>query len=467
MTDVPSDSTGAPTPDSIDPSTTPESASPTGFPDEYSPALTPKPNKGRYVAIAAIVAALGGGAAIVATSSNDTASVSAGTPIGAVESMISLMGEGRVTDLIRSEFPWMDDFGGIDDTTFSTAGLEDGKIDGLTLEGIDLQYDVEEVGDTLAIVSITGGSFRAGVDVSKLPDEYRAALPAGAVGISYKDDFPVAVIASQMCPAGSSGQCDPSVLKLVTVDNGAGWRVSWMHTGIFLSTDATLDPGSEGGASSPEAMTDAIEAAILSGDPNAAIDLLDPQEFSWARDFRFEYDQNTTDDALALTIDATIQDQDSTSAWMHIDRFEATGSENGQPKSATFDGDCLFEDGDRQGCISDLRELDLGPLSSFSVVLNQIADEGLTFGLVNREGRWFLSLARTIEPLTPALEAASREFEDLIEDCKTQAAADGPPTSPECALFGMGPLGFLQGMTASVGSSESYSEEASLTESSY
>lgn len=406
----------------------------------------PKPSGLRYAAVAAIVALLAGGAYLVTASDGTSADLNAGSPVEAVEAMIEVIGDGRIIDLMRNEFPWMDEFGSVDETALDSTGLEDGRIGGLVLEGKDLTYDVREIDDQIAIVSITGGSFHAGVKVSELPESIRSTIPGPAAGISYEDDFPVPMIAAGMCQ-GVKGSCDPSAIQIVTVDDGDGWRASMMHTILYLTTDAVLQPRSAGGAASPEDMEAAMEQAIESGDPNRFLDLLDPAEFSWARDFEFDFDDDTV---VSIDLQMSVRDKDSSTAMLHLDRFEGVSKEKDlftgevTKERGSFDGDCFYEDSEVSGCLSQLQSVELDGFEAFRPVLDLLATEGINLGLVERSGAWYLSMSQTLEPFTPALEAAGREFQRLAEDCQEviRGSDQGELRSlpEECAFFAGGLL---------------------------
>lgn len=404
---------------------------PTMTTDAPPPPPPARPAMGRYV-IGALVVALGAGAAWIATRGGSDATVLAGSPTQAVDNMIKIVGEGRIVDLIRGEFPWIAELGAIDEAALSAGGLPEGRISGITLAGDNLTYEVEEVGSELAIVTITDGSLTVGLDSSQLPPALAAAVPGGLPPTKVEQTLEIPAITASMCATYDvPGQSCPGI-SLVTVNEGGEWRVSWMHTFFHLSGQGTLQPREANGASSPEDLEDRIETAIDANDPNRFFDLLDPHEFSWLSDF--ELDMDSEGDPPSLDLMFEVLEETATDARLKLagfdlrtielagsfdpDTFEFSTSD--EEVLTTFDGDCVSRADRDPVCLSDLASKDLGPFeSALRPLFDLLANDGIMFGAVNRDGLWYLSVKETLEPYAPALQSAAQELQSVLETCRS------------------------------------------------
>lgn len=447
-----------------------------------TPVVVPKPSMARYGVIGAVVLALGAGAVYVATSGGGSAAtVHAGSPTAAVESMLSVIGDGRIVDLLRGEFPWMSSVGDIDEAALAAGGLPGGRISGMSLNGEGLTYEVEEIGDELAIVSFTGGSLHFSLDASQLPAAFAGALPPGMPETKIEQTLPIAGLEAGMCASFDETDRSCPGIEVVTVKDAGGWRVSLMHTFMHLSGAGTLEPRNPSGAISAADIEDRIETAIDANDPNAFFDLLDPEEFSWVSDFRIDTD-SADEPSASVDLQFEVEDETADSAYLHLTGFEARSMETSfgelnpdtfefeevtKEKLTTFDGDCVVEDGGEPTCLSDLASMDLGPFETAArPIVDALVADGIRLGVVQRDGLWYLSVATTFEPYAPALKAAADEFGTIAQECKDAFTGFDPNTydgssdpfadvPPVCQALMFGPLGMLGGMSSGIDTSGS------------
>lgn len=405
------------------PITPPPPSDPPFAPPMDEPVPPPRPSRpsiSRYAVIGVVVVALAAGAVFVSQRSGSS-SVFAASPTEAVENMISVVGEGRLVDIFRAEYPWLSAAGSFDQATLEANGLPEGRITGFSLKAEDLTYEVEEVGTELAIVTVLDGSITYTVAFDELPPQLRPLLPPGLPTTRLEQTLSLSLLKEMAC-SGASECPEPSV---VTVRDEQGWRVSWMHTAMHLSGAGELQPREASGAVEPEGFEPRLEAAIESRDPNRIFDLLDPAEFPWLTDFRFPKPEPSEPGAWEGEHDLEFEvvAQDDQRASIQLAGFHVISPDGSR---TSFDGECLIEDGTPAGCLGMLAELDLGPFKPFEPLVDRISEDGIRFGAVRRDGLWYLSAGETLAPYADLLEDASAQMADLYEDCRGSIQNLGP-----------------------------------------
>jgi hypothetical protein len=399
--------------------------------DVAPPPLAPMPSKSpaaRYGIIAVIVLALAAGGIYVATKGSP-ATINASSPSEAVENMVSVAGQGRIVEVLRSEFPWIEEVGNVDQQALDAAGLRDGRIDGISLTGNGLGFAETSVGEDLAIVQITSGSFTYRIDTGKMPAAFKSQLPPGLPQTAFEQTIEVPAVNTAMCSSFTETDRECPGLSVVTVKDDDGWRVSWMHTFMHMSGAGELEPRNPNGAISAADLEDRLENAITDQDANAFFDLLDPEEFGWLSDFRLDMEEPpSTPPSVDLRFEVLEEAGDS--AILRLAGFEATKTEQiylggtfeltEVEKTVVFDGDCISETGGSQPtCLSDLPQQELGPFESARPLLDQLAADGIRLGAVQRDGLWYLSLRSTLAPYSGALEQFGTELGELAQRCQS------------------------------------------------
>ncbi len=183
---------------------------------------------------------------------------------------------------------------------------------GKALGGIDLRlsglrYEVTELGDDVAKVTVTGGAIRYDVTRSRLGRQVNRVIeretasdgsddvdePAPKPEARYTGSVPVEDLAppSEGGPAGSP--------FLMAVKHGGGWYVSPMYTAAEYLVRAQDLPASrfkgvepaEPTADSPEAAARALAKALAKVDTDAAVDQLSGAELLVLRSYRQALDE--------------------------------------------------------------------------------------------------------------------------------------------------------------------------------
>ncbi|HEU5151641.1 MAG TPA: hypothetical protein VFU19_14160 [Iamia sp.] len=152
--------------------------------------------------------------------------------------------------------------------------------DDATLGGVDIgltgtRYEVDELGDGIARVTVTAGSARVDVTRDALGELTAAVVDAAS---DDDEDARATVDAADLVTEGEDGEIEPFV---VTVKRGGGWYVSPLHTaaqylvdGLGLADPDLPAPDPGDGAEDPEAAVRDLLLAAGELDGDATADLV-------------------------------------------------------------------------------------------------------------------------------------------------------------------------------------------------
>jgi hypothetical protein len=307
---------------------------------------------------------------------------------------------------------------------------------GLELDIEGLELSTEELGDSVAKVTATGGTASATVDPADATAPVRAAVSGDLDGTTQTASIADMVVE----PDGGGAPIEPFVM---TVERNGRWYVSPTYTAMeylrlyfdLPAGDFDSEPSSDdNGAESPEAVVEQAVAAAEALDVDAAIDLLPPSEGGAAYAYRDalhalvaraggtqEIRQDFALDVGELLL--TTERQGDT-ARVSIDGSNGSVSWSGEDRYCTYDeeyGDSCYDEPVHEtlsweqdsscgsysyatgkdgwgGCLADTSSEQLGPLA---VAQSDIGSPYVV--TVEEGGRWYLSPVSTIADISTAV----------------------------------------------------------------
>lgn len=292
------------------------------------------------------------------------------------------------------------------------------SLDGYTLEVDGLTTATEQITDDIAVVELTGGTYRASIDLQSL-------LPAQFD--QFKEMFGGDI---DTTPSASGDIARDRPLRLATTRDGDGWHVSLFYSiAEAARLDAELpapDPGTRiaaKGADTPEAAVRQLVDAAAVMDWRRVIELTSPTEMAVLHDYgalllreapaqtsepvvkigRLEFERQDARHATVLTPTAiafTIDDADAGPTEVSVERvspgcWHALVRTAG--KTTTDERACASEGfGELVEQLTAEQKAELTRLETYIGVATHQVD-----------GRWYVSPARTIGRLAPASALAT------------------------------------------------------------
>lgn len=323
------------------------------------------------------------------------------------------------------------------------------------LGGVDialsgLRYDVDELGDGVAKVTVSGG---ADVTVTRdeLGDQTDAVIErqAEADGEEADSRFEGELEDSDLVVTDDDGdEVDPFV---VTVRRDGGWYVSPLHTAAqygveALGLDSPSFPPSEDGeaAEDPEAAVRALLEAAGAADGAATGGLVGGETGEAARSYSGaleglvgELGEDT--EAEVTELETEVSEREAGGQRVTITRLEGTltytdEDEGEQVAQVVWDGRCLDvteEDSDAEGdtMSEDEEELDVGS-SHFCLTdgWERVGIDSLSVVAVEEEGGW------RIDPLATLTDYAAEVVPELGEDTILRLVDHPELAEPTAAL---------------------------------
>jgi hypothetical protein len=386
--------------------------------EPYGLAPAPKPKgHGRLIGLsAAAVIILGGGAATYVAVSSSSSSGGASDPKAAVQTLVNDLNNadllGVLDDLPPAERvavgkPLQQTFAELKRSGIVRQDASLSHVDGVTLRLSGLTYgSTITVNDHVRIVQLTGGTFTANADASKLPltrDFVHAiapnGLPAsnGAVTVNLAD------------------RARRHPIRIATQRVGDTWYPSLLYTiADNVTTSAGLQAPSASdripaqGAASPDEAVRTLVNALLAGDLSKAIGVLSPDELAALHDYGKLIIDRVRYPAPAVTIKTlTFTDtQNSTGVGVALKSLDLVV--NGQEFAVTVNGSCfdITAQGQSQHlCAQDIVHQILG--SGLGGPLTAGQQQALTdlfsgiknlYGMQTTEvgGQWYVNPVRSI-----------------------------------------------------------------------
>ena len=300
------------------------------------------------------------------------------------------------------------------------------KIAGLDIEISGYGLEVEEVADTVANVTLSGGSVRGGYQLAELP-----------LGSFIVDN----VFDGQVPGDGASvSEDNEESITLTTVKDGGGWHVSLWYSVAENAREAAGLPapafgnGVEAvGADSPEAAVEEFVGAIGDLDVRRMIALTPPDEMAALHDYAPLFLDDAEDaiaelkDTYGIELSITPTDLgvtgDGDRRLVSVGGFTAEGSVDGQDFELTVDGDCVSYDvaGERDElCTADALEQAGADLpESLTTFLDALAAQPQGIRVVQVDGEWFVS------PIGTAGDGLLSVLRSLDADLLQDLVADG------------------------------------------
>ncbi|HEX7133654.1 MAG TPA: hypothetical protein VF228_13850, partial [Iamia sp.] len=302
-----------------------------------------------------------------------------------------------------------------------------------TFGGVDIgltgtRYDVDELGDGIARVTITGGSARVDVDRDGLGDLTEAVVDATT---DDEDDGSARLDASDLTVEGDDGAVEPFV---VTVERDGGWYVSPLHTAAQYLVDGlglagpdlpAPDPGD--GADDPEAAVRDLLLAAGDVDGDATGDLVAGPTGTALRAYRGALEEwvgTEAEDVSAEieTLETEVSDREGGGQRVVVTALEGTVTwtdpDEGEETTSTvsWDGTCLDiteaagEDGESLESGDDVEE---GSVEDSDFCLtdgwSKVGVEDLAVVAVEEGGTW------RIDPLATVGDYAAAIVPELTE----------------------------------------------------
>lgn len=400
------------------------------------PSYAAPPTRGRGVAFVgiavAVVLALAAGAFAVATMA---AAGGAPSPEAAVEDLFEALADedvlGVLDTLAPAErelyLPFIEDLVvELQRLEVLSGDLELGDIPGFELEVDGLEVESSELGDGVALVSVTGGSITGMADP--------AAMPLGPFLRELADEsgFSDAEPTTETDAIAADGP-----VEIMAIDDD-GWHVS-LHYSIAeqarKAAGADLPDFGNGvepeGGETPEAALQELVQAAVDLDARRLVSLMPPGEMSALHDYAPLFLDEAEEAVTALRSDVsydisidqldTSTDRDGNRATVTISGFEASGEIADVGFDLGFDGTCLRGSADGEDVELCPEEEGIeGPSSDFA---SDLLDAGLGVELVERDGAWYVSPTRSMFEVTLAvvravdradLEDPERFLEDIV-----------------------------------------------------
>jgi len=273
---------------------------------------------------------------------------------------------------------------------------DEGLSDAAQVDFEGLEFDVDELGDHEARVTLVAGTYTASWVPERLPERLRS-------------------IAEDSDAESGSGDVIEDLfegdgLRVTTVEDGGRWYVSLVATiADYVHRDAVDAAESEGydlaepdydlvdddlgdpiTGEDPEDVVDELVAAVNSGDAEDVLAGLPDELVRPLRPYlpvvgSYQDEAGWGDDTgLSVgvgNLELATDDLDDGSVMVTIESatFTATGREDGSTSTAiaTFDGDCLSIDegyGPDTGCLSDSGYLDALGIDSYFFVVGEVDD---------------------------------------------------------------------------------------------
>jgi hypothetical protein len=227
-----------------------------------------------------------------------------------------------------------------------------------TFGGVDIgitgtRYEVDELGDGIARVTIAGGSARVGVDRDGLADLTAAAVDAST---DEDDDTTTSFDVSDLVLETDEGDVDPFV---VAVERDGGWYVSPLYTAAQYLVDGLGLPGPDlpapepgEGADDPESAVEDLLLAAGALDGDATGDLVAGAAGDVVRSYRGALEEwvgAEAEDASAEidTLETEVSDREGGGQRVVVTELEGTVSwtdpdgGDSSSSSVSWDGTCL------------------------------------------------------------------------------------------------------------------------------
>ncbi|MCC6436097.1 MAG: hypothetical protein IT196_13765 [Acidimicrobiales bacterium] len=385
--------------------------------------------KGRIAAAGIGALALVGGGLFAVTQLGGAAASGASTPDAAVEQFITALNDedvlGMMNALPRGE---RDTFVPLAQDSLAELKriglLSDGAaLDGVS--GVDITFSgyrlsVRDVADTVANVTVSGGTITGGYQLDQLP------MGGVLVDTVFGGEVPT--------EGGSSTEDNTDELTLTTVKDDEGWHVSlWYSVAEAARDQAGLPAPNFGsgvaarGADSPERAVEDLFAAMGELDMRRMIELMPPDEMAALHDyaplflddvetavdeFRGLYDFEIGVSPTGLGVDGSGDTRLVTMTGMRAD-FAVEGSKG----SLTVDGSCVTTEFDgevQEQCTDDqlgmLAQLGIDLPASYTTLLERLAEQPNGIEVKQVDGAWYIS------PIGTAGNGMLRFLQALDED---------------------------------------------------
>ena len=431
-----------------------------------------KGSRGGRIAAAAIgVVALVGGGAFAVTALRSSAS-GASSPQAAVDELFTAVNNedviGVLNALPKGEREAFVPFAQDTLAEMKRLGLVDGGTDLGKVGGVDVEFtgyttSVVDVADTVANVKVSGGTMKAGYDMSQLP----------------MGDLLIDTFFDGERPQGAATTSSPNTddLEVTTVKDDDGWHVSlWYSLAENARQGAGMPAPNFGhgvpavGADTPEGAVTALVDALSTLDVERMIELSPPSEAAALHDYaplflddaKDAVDQLFDDSGLELDVALTglASEGSGDRRVVTFTGVEGTATVGGETVEFSYEDGCWSvtpPDGTHvAGCVADtLADADLTPEQTDSV--ERIVDRGIRIVVTEEDGKWYVSPFGTVtETWLTLLRAVERADIEKLSEGAGQLLDEGVSDLP----FG-GPLnGFGLG---GPGSGSSAGNHTSLT----